>query len=73
VQIEGLESLAPQANHTSAVDLRNNPKSPVGAVRQQTQDEEADTASTETSSDDEPSVVRQNLLGPLTFDDLYYA
>ncbi|KAI6189748.1 hypothetical protein M3Y97_00042200 [Aphelenchoides bicaudatus] len=73
VQIEGLENLETlQSNHTSA-DLRNNPKSPVGSVKQQTQEEENDTASTETSSDDEPSVVRQNLLGPLTFDDLYYA
>lgn len=69
MQIEESESLVPQANHTTA-DLHNNPKSPVGAVKQQTQDEEADTASTETSSDEEPSVVRQNLFGILTFDDL---
>ena len=77
VQIEELVGTAqqpqPQANHITE-ELHKNPKSPVGAVKQRkTQDDEADTASTETSSDDEPSVIRNNLLGPLTFDDLYYA
>lgn len=46
-------------------------KSPILIVKQRIQEGEGDAAST--SSDDEPSVVRQNLLGPLTFDDLYYA
>lgn len=69
VQIEDLAE-APtqiQANHTAPSDLHNNPKSPVGAVKQQTQDDE--TASTGTSCEEEgPSVIRQNLLGALTWD-----
>lgn len=38
------------------------------------QEEEDDNASADAVSVDEepPSVVRQNLLGPLSFDDLYY-
>jgi hypothetical protein len=52
-----------QANHIVVAELRNNPKSPIGALKQQTQDDEGDTTSTASSDEEQPSVVRQNLLG----------
>jgi hypothetical protein len=62
VQIEDLAG-PQQPNHT-ITELRNNPKSPIGALKEQNQENESDTTSTaETSDEDEPSVVRQNLLG----------
>ncbi|KAI6213698.1 hypothetical protein M3Y94_00181900 [Aphelenchoides besseyi] len=55
-------------------DIKNNPKTPVGAVCQMaTTENEEDTTSTTNSIDEEqPSVVRQNLFGALNWDDLYY-
>ena len=61
------------SNHTLAA-LRTNPKSPLGSVHQQTLEQDEDSASNASSEDEQQqlSIVRQNLLGPLTFDDLYY-
>ncbi|KAI6186744.1 hypothetical protein M3Y98_00165800 [Aphelenchoides besseyi] len=55
-------------------DIKNNPKTPVGAVCQiATMENEEDTTSTTNSLEEEqPSVVRQNLFGALNWDDLYY-
>ncbi|CAD5231510.1 unnamed protein product [Bursaphelenchus xylophilus] len=68
VQVESVDEQNPE----SPKKLRDNPKSPLGAVAHQ--ETEDDTASTATSVDENPppSIIRQNLLGPLTFDDLYY-
>ncbi|KAI6228693.1 hypothetical protein M3Y99_01196000 [Aphelenchoides fujianensis] len=73
VQIDPLDPPAAHSNHAIAT-IRQNPKSPVGAVHQQaTLEQEEDSASTASSDDEQPSVVRQNLLGPLSWDDLHYA
>ncbi|KAI6223002.1 hypothetical protein M3Y99_01472700 [Aphelenchoides fujianensis] len=73
VQIDPLKPPSAHSNHAIAT-IRQNPKSPVGAVHQQaTLEQEEDSASTASSDDEQPSVVRQNLLGPLSWDDLHYA
>lgn len=71
------ESIDNSVSQPTVSSLRNNPKSPLGNVlqkQQKTQEDEEDTQSVATSIDEPepPSLIRQNLLGPLTFDDLYY-